>query len=303
MTVFPFYLWGMITAGVLQYIKEQLQQFAGSTVSDCRFMPVGGGSINEAYLVQVNGTHKYFVKLNKTALFPGLFSTERNSLVLLGAQKLIRVPQVIAVASIEDQQLVLMEWIEQGGKTTSFWKNFGEQLAGLHRITNHAFGLDIDNYMGFLPQCNTLTADWNQFFEQCRLAPQVQMARDKQLLGKKQISHFERLYSRLAEIFASEPPALLHGDLWSGNYLCDEQSRPVLIDPAAYYGHRSMDMAMTTLFGGFDEVFYQSYHYHYPLPGNYRLQWEICNLYPLLVHLNLFGESYLPDILRTIERY
>jgi len=107
----------------------------------------------------------------------------------------------------------------------------------------------------------------------------------------------------LSNIFATEPPALLHGDLWSGNYLCSATGQPVLIDPAVYYGHRNMDMAMTTLFGGFDALFYESYHYHFPLPANYRQQWEVCNLYPLLIHLNLFGKSYLANILNTIRQY
>jgi len=95
----------------------------------------------------------------------------------------------------------------------------------------------------------------------------------------------------------------LHGDLWSGNFLCKENSELVLIDPAVYFGHRSIDLAMTTLFGGFHKTFYESYHYHFSFPDNYREQWEICNLYPLLIHLNLFGKNYLADILHTIERF
>jgi len=91
--------------------------------------------------------------------------------------------------------------------------------------------------------------------------------------------------------------------LFGGNFLCDTNSQPVLIDPAVYYGHRSMDLAMTTLFGGFDPRFYEAYDHNLPFPANYRQQWEICNLYPLLVHLNLFGESYKPNILRTIQRF
>ncbi len=85
--------------------------------------------------------------------------------------------------------------------------------------------------------------------------------------------------------------------------MCNDQSSPVLIDPAVYFGHRSMDLAMTTLFGGFDKDFYDSYHYYYPLPDNYHEQWQICNLYPLLIHLNLFGEGYLHDITGMLKKY
>ena len=113
----------------------------------------------------------------------------------------------------------------------------------------------------------------------------------------------ENLYRQLPNIFAPESPALQHGDLWSGNFLCDDQSMPVLIDPAIYFGHRSIDLGMTTLFGGFERAFYESYHNSYPLAHNHKEQWEVCNLYPLLIHLNLFGKSYLGDIFRTIQRY
>ena len=85
--------------------------------------------------------------------------------------------------------------------------------------------------------------------------------------------------------------------------MCNENSQPVLIDPAVYFGHRSMDLAMTTLFGGFAKLFYESYNYHFPLPGNYDEQWEVCNLYPLLIHLNLFGSSYLGQIEDTLRKF
>jgi fructosamine-3-kinase len=113
----------------------------------------------------------------------------------------------------------------------------------------------------------------------------------------------EKLYTRLSSIFNEEPPALLHGDLWSGNFLCNKNSEPVVIDPAVYYGHRSTDLAMTTLFGGFHESFYEAYHFHFPLPTNYLEQWDVCNLYPLLIHLHLFGKSYLPNIENILQQF
>jgi protein-ribulosamine 3-kinase len=111
------------------------------------------------------------------------------------------------------------------------------------------------------------------------------------------------LYDKLPEIFPPEPSSLLHGDLWSGNFLCNEQSEPVLIDPAVYFGHRSVDLGMTTLFGGFDKSFYDAYAYWGTLPENYHEQWEVCNLYPLLIHLNLFGTGYLSSIAATLRRF
>jgi fructosamine-3-kinase len=107
----------------------------------------------------------------------------------------------------------------------------------------------------------------------------------------------------LPEFFPNGNLCLLHGDLWSGNFLCDKAGMPVLIDPAVYYGYAAVDLAMTTLFGGFDSAFYDSYNQLLPFPANHRRQWEICNLYPLLIHLNLFGRGYLQSIVSTIQYY
>ena len=157
--------------------------------------------------------------------------------------------------------------------------------------------------MGALPQMNAQKEDWIDFFIHFRLHPQIKLAEEKKLLWGKHIVTFENIYARLTSIFNNERPALLHGDLWSGNFMYNESSQPVLIDPAVYFGHRSMDLAMTTLFGGFNKLFYESYNYHFPFPDNYDEQWEICNLYPLLIHLNLFGSSYLGQIESTLRKF
>ena len=124
---------------------------------------------------------------------------------------------------------------------------------------------------------------------------------DKKLLATVHIKKLENLSSNMPALFDQERPSLLHGDLWSGNFMCDLNNQPVLIDPAVYYGHRSVDLAMTTLFGGFRQPFYDAYHYHFPLPANHKEQGEICNLYPLLVHLYLFGAGYLSQIENTLS--
>jgi protein-ribulosamine 3-kinase len=221
----------------------------------------------------------------------------------LAATKLIRTPGVIASGIAGSYQVLVLEWIEQGLKSTDFWELFGKQLSALHGITQEQFGFTSNNYMGALPQYNDPLADWCDFFVQRRLEPQLKLAVDKQLLPPKEVRLFDGLYKQLSAIFPAHMPGLLHGDLWSGNFLCDEDQQPVLIDPAVYYGLPAVDMGMTTLFGGFDQIFYDSYFYYAPPAPNYREQWEVCNLYPLLIHLNLFGNSYLPGILRTIERY
>ena len=264
--------------------------------------PVSGGSINQTFRVSTL-SHTLFCKTNSATKFPHLFEKEARGLILLGQQDVIKVPAVKEVFEMEGQQVLLLEWIKSGEKTNSFWKTFGQCLATLHHIHNASCGLDYDNYMGSIPQQNKPAANWTHFFSEQRIQPLVHQCVQKNLLAVKQVQLFEKLYLRLPELFNEEPPSLLHGDLWSGNFMCNEHSEPVLIDPAIYYGHRSMDLAMTTLFGGFHASFYESYHYHYPLPANYTEQWKVCNLYPLLIHLALFGSSYRQQIDSTLKQF
>lgn len=274
----------------------------GVEISSLQFLPLGGGSINDTFQVLTANGQKYFLKLNSLRKFPGLFAKEKSGLEYLGMKKIIRVPIVISCNEIPEQQFLLLEWIEKGERNPGFWKNFGEGLAKLHQVKNDRFGFTEDNYMGALPQQNPFTHDWIGFFINSRLIPQIKLARDKKLLQANHLETFEKLYKTLPEIFNDEPPSLLHGDLWSGNFICDDRGAPVLIDPAVYYGHRSVDLGMTTLFGGFDREFYDAYNYHYPFPSNHPEQWQIANLYPLLIHLNLFGAGYLPQIENTIKK-
>ncbi len=294
---------GMIGPIIEAAIRDILSHAINGKIVSFRTYPVGGGSINNSYQVIINDRSKFFCKINVADKFPGLFEKEKNGLQLLGTHKIIRVPKVIASHTAGNYQLLILEWIEQGLKTEKCWAALGEQLSRLHFISNGQFGLHEDNYMGALPQLNRQSDDWVDFLISQRFMPQVKLGIEKKLLEKNHAAMFENLYKKLDDIFPVEEPALLHGDLWSGNFFCDEGHDPVLIDPAVYFGHRSMDLAMTKLFGGFDTKFYESYHYHYPFPYNHDEQWEVCNLYPLLIHLNLFGKGYLHDIIHTIRHY
>jgi protein-ribulosamine 3-kinase len=293
----------MITELLNTQIKQILQQKVHSSISTLSFSSVAGGSINDTYKITVPGNRSFFLKLNSEQKFPSLFEKEKNGLQFIAEKKIIRTPAVIDCAVINDQQILILEWIEQGLKSPSFWKLFGEKLASLHHITNDYFGFTENNYMGALPQSNNPTSAWSSFFIQHRLQPQVQLAERNGLVESKHVSQFEKLYEKMDLVFDNEKPSLLHGDLWSGNFLCDEHSQPVLIDPAVYFGHRCMDLGMTTLFGGFDKSFYDAYHYHFSLPAKYLEQWDVCNLYPLLIHLNLFGGSYLHDIAAILRKF
>jgi protein-ribulosamine 3-kinase len=261
------------------------------------FRPVGGGSINLTFRLDVSGHPTAFCKLNSASKFPHLFEKEADGLESIKQQQCILTPNVLHTLAVGNHQVLLLEWIPAGERTTTFWKTFGQQLARLHQCTAESFGWKENNYMGSLPQQNHPSPGWTTFFQEQRLHPLIEQDLHQSLLQTPHLKAFEQLYKKLPHIFdPEEKPALLHGDLWSGNFMCNAQSLPVLIDPAVYYGHRSMDLGMTTLFGGFRQEFYEAYQYHYPLPHNAEEQWQVCNLYPLLIHLILFGSSYLPQI-------
>jgi fructosamine-3-kinase len=287
----------------LQLLKELLSQQLNSPVGSIGLDSIAGGSINDSYRLTLDHTRPYFLKLNSATKFPQLFEKEKTGLCFLAARNCILTPAVIFTGTADNYQLLLLEWIEQGIRNGNFWQKFGEQLAHLHLVSQDDFGFTEDNYMGSLVQVNKPTATWADFFVNCRLRPQLEQAAANKLLQKSHIASFESLFKKITSLFGIETPSLLHGDLWSGNFMCNKSSLPVLIDPAVYFGHRSMDLAMTTLFGGFDRGFYDSYNYHFPFPINYHEQWEVCNLYPLLIHLNLFGSTYLYDMERTLKKF
>ena len=242
-----------------------------------------------------------FVKVNSANRFPGMFEAESKGLNRLRQTDTLRIPEVYSVCQFGDDAYLLMEYLPEAPKGTDFWEVFGTGLASLHRHSNESYGLDHDNYIGSLPQSNTVASDWTSFFVEQRLEPQLRMA--DSLINSSERRRFEQLFHRLDQLIPSEPPALLHGDLWSGNYLTDDHGMPVLMDPAIYFGHREMDLAMMHLFGGFSTELFQHYHDVYPLEKGWRERIDLHNLYPLLVHVNLFGPSYLSGIRSTLVRY
>jgi fructosamine-3-kinase len=293
----------MLAVSIQKYFNQFFRDKLNLQFFSLQFYSVGGGSINDTYQVRADNHPKFFLKINSVTKYPDLFQKEKTGLELLCQQKIIQVPVIIGTGEIDGFQFLLLEWIEGGIKSEKFWESFGEQLAALHHVTNSYFGFEEDNYMGALPQINHQQTNWIEFFIHCRLQPQIDLGKQKHLLQAKHVGAFENLYQYLPTIFENKASSLLHGDLWSGNYMCNLDSKPVLIDPAVYFGHRSMDLAMTTLFGGFDKIFYESYNYHFPFPKNYHEQWEVCNLYPLLIHLNLFGSGYLSQIESVLKKF
>ncbi len=261
---------------------------------------VGGGSINAAFKV-TSSRSSYFLKVNSAARFPGMFEAEARGLRLMKESGEIGVPEPFATGQEGDEAFILMEFLEGGRAETAFWEDFGKQLARMHQHSSEGFGLDHDNYIGSLPQYNQTRKDWPTFFAEMRLEPQLKMARDSGKMDGSDQKAFTRLFERLEHIFPEESPALIHGDLWSGNYMVGPQGDPYIVDPAVYYGHREMDLGMSTLFGTFGDAFYRAYDQEYPLESGWEERLDVANLYPLMVHVNLFGGGFASEV-RAILR-
>jgi fructosamine-3-kinase len=291
-----------LPGSLIEQLAEHLSDHTGQPVDIEESFPVGGGSINDAWRLETDAG-RFFLKTNSADRFPSMFEAEADGLQRLRQAGPLRVPEVIAHGEDHDESFLLMEWVEGGIKGQGFWADFGRGLALLHRHTRDHFGLERDNYIGSLVQHNTPASDWPSFFIHQRLEPQLKMARDRKRVEAGMAFRFERLFHQLDKLFPAEPPALIHGDLWSGNFLCDDQGCPVLIDPAVYYGHREMDLAMTKLFGGFDVALYTAYHAEWPLEKGWEERVDLCNLYPLMVHVNLFGGGYVAQVEGVLKRF
>ncbi|MBR9920579.1 MAG: fructosamine kinase family protein [Bacteroidetes bacterium] len=266
------------------------------------FNSVSGGDINQAFLLQTK--HKpYFLKFNRNPDAIHWFIGEKNGLEAIEENGEIKVPKVLEIKSVDEGAILLMEFIESGFRDASFWERFGRQLARLHKAPQNYFGFPENNFIGSLPQSNAKADNWSAFYQTQRLEPQIHMARDQQLLSDADVKKFESLYKAIAGICPEEPPSLIHGDLWSGNYLCGPTGTPYLIDPATSYSHREMDIAMTRLFGGFNRDFYKHYENEYPLQPGFESRLEIYQLYYLLVHLNLFGSGYYRQVSAILKSF
>ena len=263
---------------------------------------IGGSDINQARLLKTSKGN-FFIKINNAPFAADMFEKEANGLQLMASTNAIRIPAVVAFGQTDEGSFLLLEHIEKGYRPEGFWRTFGQSLAAMHRNTAPQFGLDHSNYIGSLPQPNGRHNTFSAFYKNERLQPQLNMALSSKQLTTKDEKHFLNLYKKLPDICPGEPPALVHGDLWSGNFLVTSDGLPALIDPSVAYSHRELDLAMSRLFGGFDRSFYRVYEEAYPLEPGFEMRLPIYQLYYLLVHVNLFGSGYVGSVRRIIERY
>lgn len=282
-------------------VKSKIEDFFGNKIVQSN--AVGGGCIADSRLVKFENGDTYFLKTRSGA--PRMFLNEANGLKELSKPSCFRVPKVI----LADKDFLLLEQIESGRKASDFFGNFGKAFANLHKYTANEFGFFEDNYIGSTPQYNiaqkSQKISWAEFYYQKRLLPQLKFAEQNNYSTKELGSAIAKLENKIENILSGseEPPTLLHGDLWGGNYMCDEQGKAVLIDPAVYYGHREADLAMTKMFGGFTNEFYAAYQNEYSLAEGWQYRENLYLLYHYLNHLNLFGASYYGQSISLLNTY
>jgi len=275
-------------------LEEEVARVLGSAVRSSR--AVSGGDINSANEMTLADGRVVFVKSNSVA-DPTMFSAEARGLAWLAQARALRVPVVLAVS----KKFLVLERISPAPRKPDFDERLGRDLAVLHRFGAPGFGLDHDNFIGRLPQANTPVASWPEFYRSRRLEPQLRLARDAGLCSSTMARGFDRLFSVLDErVGPAEPAARLHGDLWGGNVIGDENGVACLIDPAVYGGHREVDLAMMRLFGGFGHHVFAAYEEAWPFSPGHEERVPLYQLYFLMVHVNLFGGPYVGQAERAL---
>jgi fructosamine-3-kinase len=263
---------------------------------------VHGGDINEAFQLTTR-TGRYFLKLNDKTRYPAMFEKEARGLDLLRKNCSLIIPQVIKSGIAGDKQYLVLDWLDKGSPQKNMWEKFGEALAMMHAEPQEYFGLHEDNFIGSLIQLNNRHEQWHSFYGGSRIMPLVRVLFDEGHYSKTDVAAAHNFCEHSKNLFPAEPPSLLHGDLWAGNYLIHSSGYAAIYDPAVYFGHREMDIGMTKLFGGFDQRFYGAYNETYPLERGWEKRIQLTQLYPLLVHSVLFGGHYIASARNIIQKF
>lgn len=276
-----------------------------STVLACpikNITSLSGGDISQAYCLQT-ATERFFCKTNTSSNAQNMFALERAGLQTIGATKTIHVPQIYGNGKIDTTAFLLLEYIETQQPNNRTSERLGNEIAQLHGISADYFGWESNNFIGNLPQSNRKHTLWSNFYVKERLWPQLTHAQKNGLLTSSEIPSIHTMLQVCSPWLETVRPSLIHGDLWSGNYLISSNGIPYLIDPAVSFGDSRVDIAMTHLFGGFLPEFYKAYETHFSEKKWDQKYNDLYQLYYLLVHLNLFGRSYYPSVQKILARF
>jgi fructosamine-3-kinase len=283
-------------------IKNRIEKKLGKKIINVSSL--SGGCISDSYKLTFEDRSNSFLKYNPD-ISKKMFIKEAHGLQELAKSNAIRIPEVKDFG----EDFILLEYIQNGSKKKNFFEEFGRNFALMHRHTNESYGFYEDNYIGSNLQMNipdeSEKNSWTIFYFSKRILFQYKLAEKFGNSTDELRKGILKLEGKIAGILkgSEEPPSLLHGDLWGGNYMSDENGNAVLIDPAVYYGHREVDLGMTKLFGGFNNEFYKAYDETFPLPEGCEYRENIYKLYHVLNHLNLFGGSYYSQAIGLIKFY
>jgi fructosamine-3-kinase len=262
-----------------------------------------GGCIASNTIHTGESGKSYFVKEYPGPSGEAKAKAEVRGLTEISLPGIICVPKVLGI----ENNVVVLEFVEKGSYKAGFHENFGRGLALLHRCASKdGFGFTEDNFIGDTVQLNLpRNKKWHDFYVANRLLPQYKLMEKNGFTDSSTNKIFDKLLSNLYKIIDDTAviPSLLHGDLWSGNYFASKTGEAVIFDPAVYYGDRETDLAMTRLFGGFDEKFYSAYNDEFPLEYGNKERLPLYQLYHLMNHLNLFGSSYYREVIEIIKKY
>ncbi|MCR4579129.1 MAG: fructosamine kinase family protein [Treponema sp.] len=315
-------------------LAKALVSLFGNSVAISQTDRLSGGDINKAYGLTLNTGDHIFMKANSKANVD-FFRAEAAGLSAIEATGAIKTPDILATGTDDGEDVgysfLLLKFIKSAKPRSDYWETFARELAALHQAdtkkimeiegtgnknapaatatsapvpaqSSGKFGFFQNNFIGARAQDNTKSDSWISFFRDHRLAPQFKAA--DSYFTPQDRSQITKLLDHLEDfLIEPEKPSLLHGDLWSGNVMCGPEGKAMLIDPASYIGHAEADLAMTELFGGFPETFYQAYREANPLQDGYENRRDLYNLYQLLNHLNLFGPTYLGPVLSIVDEY
>lgn len=246
----------------------------------------------------------YFVKTN-VGKPKDFFEKEADGLHMLSiaVRRKLLVPRPLFWGELDETQFLVMEYIPMIGPSVGFFEQLGTGMAHLHQSTNHFFGLQEDNYVGPDNQVNGKYENWNTFYTKARVLPQMQKAFDNQSITSEDVKKIENICFQLPNLLPQEKPALLHGDFWLGNASATKEGIPTIFDPSVYYGFREIDIAMSQLMGGFEEIFYSAYNAAYPLAKGWQQRIGINQLYSLLVLINNYSKDYYEKLKNVIKAF
>ncbi|MDX9882542.1 MAG: fructosamine kinase family protein [Prolixibacteraceae bacterium] len=289
---------------VIRLCLEKLSAQYGRKIIVERKHPVGGGCINSALRLKCNAGD-FFLKWNSSCP-ADMFLKEAAGLQEIHSVGIsyLRIPEIIwAKETDELPGVLLMEYLQPSDGSSEQDEKLGLGLAMLHRKTAPGYGFYHDNYCGLTVQKNTWNTNWIEFFGQQRLLYLLHMVQHSRGISSEEIKIFEKFIDRLPEILSHPTaPSLIHGDLWSGNYMYTAGG-PSLIDPAAYYADREMELSIMTMFGGFSSRVWAAYQEAFPLSDGWKERNRVYQLYHLLNHYYLFGGSYLDQANRIVRQF